>query len=130
MPKQKLPAPRLQMRWTSAKKQTGFDDEWLCHYELVLPLEEQDIRAWQQGPRGGRRPHLKELVIPIGKPTSYRNNHVPCGSDGGIRFYDDPCMDGDCAKRHAAMLGNLPIFVIAPDGMAFKYKGTEQSGRA
>lgn len=45
-------------------------------------------------------------------------------------FYDGPCMDGDCAKRHAAMLGNLPIFVIAPDGMAFKYKGTEQSGRA
>lgn len=50
MPKQKLPAPRLQMRWASAKKQTGFDDEWLCHYELVLPLEEQDIRAWQKGP--------------------------------------------------------------------------------
>lgn len=47
-----LPAPRLQLRWRRptkrelARQSLGFinDQRWTCVYELILPLQEGDIR--------------------------------------------------------------------------------------
>jgi hypothetical protein len=64
----------------------------------------------------------RELVIPM-KTPSFRNSsshYPPCTSgDGGQRYADTPFRDGAHAKWDAIQLGDPPIFVIAPDGMAF-----------
>ena len=116
----KLPAPRLQLRWAPSNLTREY--QWECHYELVLPLNAGDIRGEQEGPRGGRRPNLKELVVPM-KPPSLRgssNTNPPCTAQDGTRFYDSPYRDGAHAYWDAKQLGNPPIFVIAPDGEAFE----------
>ena len=116
--KTKLPAPRLQLRWEPFKGSTPC--MWQCHYELVIPLDPHDIRAEQEGPRGGRRPSLKELVVPMKKPTIRGGGRIPCTDTDGNRFYDDPYRDGVHAVWDSKLLGDLPIYVIAPDGMAFE----------
>lgn len=116
-----LPAPRLQLRWAES---TDARYTWMCHYELVLPLDKWDIRGEQEGPRGGRRPNLTELVVPI-KPPSCRNSsnpNPPCTGIDGKRYYDAPYRDGAHAIFDAKVLGNPPIYVIATDGIAFEYK--------
>lgn len=115
----KLPAPRLQLRWEPFSDETGRGYNWQCHYELVLPLDKYDVRAEQEGPRGGQRPPLKELVIPIKPPSVRGSTGVPCTAPGGTRYYDAPFRDGAHAKWDAKVLGNPPIYVIAPDGRAF-----------
>jgi hypothetical protein len=115
---EKLPAPRLQLRW---EKFTGDSREWdwMCHYELVIPLDRYDIRAEQEGPRGGRRPPLRELVVRMKPPSVRGSTATPCTAQDGSRYYDDPFRDGAHAQWDAKHLGNPPIYVIAPDGMAF-----------
>lgn len=116
--KTKLPAPRLQLRWAHSTLRAGYN--WECHYELVIPLGKYDIRAEQQGPRGGKKPSLKELVIPMKEPSIRGSEVTPCTAHpSGERYYDSPFRDGAHAIWDAKLLGNLPIFVIAPDGMAF-----------
>lgn len=129
MARAKLPAPRLQLRWLPSELRPGFG--WECHYELVLPLRESDIRGEQEGPRGGKRPNLKELVVPIKEPSLRGGASVPCTiSSNGDRFYDAPYRDGAHAQWDAEALGMLPIYVIAPDGMAFKCEAPAQSAAA
>lgn len=123
MKKATLPAPRLQLRRAPS---TDARWQWMCHYELVLPLDKFDIRAEQEGPRGGRRPKLKELVIPMKPPTCRGSAQVPCQAwPGGEPFYDPPYRDGAHAMWDAASLGNPPIYVIAPDGTPFKREESE-----
>lgn len=114
----KLPAPRLQLRWEPFTGKPGF--QWQCHYELVIPLGKYDIRAEQTGPRGGKRPDLTELVLAIKEPSIRGSDGVPCTAQDGTRYYDAPYRDGAHAKWDAKVLGNPPIYVIAPDGMAFQ----------
>lgn len=116
MAKTKLPAPRLQLRW-AVSIEPGY--QWMCHYELVIPLGKSDIRAEQEGPRGGKKKNLTELAIPI-KPPSFRGSTcTPCTGMDGTRYYDAPYRDGAHAQWDAEVLGNPPIYVIAPDGVAF-----------
>lgn len=112
-----LPAPRIQLRWLPSTLRREY--QWECHYELVIPLDKHDVRAEQVGPRGGRRPNLKELVIPIKEPSVRGSTGTPCMAQDGSRYYDPPFRDGAHAQWDAAVLGNPPIYVIAPDGMAF-----------
>jgi hypothetical protein len=114
----KLPSPRLQLRWAPSTRKAGFN--WECHYELVIPLDKYDIRAEQEGPRGGKRPPLKEMVIPMKGPSLRESQGVPCTDQfSGQRYYDAPDRDGAHAMWDAKLIGNPPIFVIAPDGVAF-----------
>lgn len=113
----KLPAPRLQLRWEKSTIDQTY--QWECHYELVIALGKHDIRAEQNGPRGGRLPNLKELVVPLKPPSLRDGGHIPCTWPDGTRCYDSPYRDGAHAMWDAEQLGNLPIYVIAPDGMAF-----------
>ncbi|WP_157636690.1 hypothetical protein [Burkholderia ubonensis] len=115
--KDNLPAPRLQLRWVPSDLKSGY--EWECHYELVLPLSEHDIRAEQEGPDGAPLPKLKELVVPMKLPSLRGSSGTPCTAQDGSRYYDDPYRDGAHAFWDSKLLGNPPIFVIAPDGMAF-----------
>ncbi|MBJ9593193.1 hypothetical protein [Burkholderia seminalis] len=113
-----LPAPRLQLRWVpSDRKETGYN--WACHYELVLPLGEFDIRAERYGDDDERLPNLTELVVPMKPPSLRGSSAIPCTAQDGSRYYDSPYRDGAHAWWDSKLLGNPPIFVIAPDGMAF-----------
>lgn len=92
------PAPRLQLRW-----EQGEDDE-ICHYEMVFPLREHDIRNDAK---------TNHAVIELGQ--------TKCGG-GGTPYWErnpveqrTPYRDGAHAQWDDATL-NLPIFVIAPDG--------------
>lgn len=116
MDKEKLPAPRIQLRWQPS---TGTGYQWECHYELVIALRKTDVRAEQYGPRGGRLPNLKELVVPIKPPSLRGSSQTPCTWSDGTRSYDAPYRDGAHAMWDAEQLGNPPIYVIAPDGMVF-----------
>ena len=111
-------APRLQMRWVREEGPSEFsfttENDWLCHYELVLPLREFDIRP-EVYVDGEQVDEVSELVIPIKGPTRRGSNGTdPCSWEG----FDAPYRDGVHAGWDSDVLGDLPIFVIAPDGRA------------
>lgn len=116
---QPLPAPRLQLRWVQNDPINQY--QWLCHYELVLPLQEYDIRREVYDEDGVMVSKIDELAVPIKDPTrrNSSSNRQPCQSDVGY-YFDDPIRDGVHAKWDAAVLGNPPIFCIHPDGTAIK----------
>lgn len=94
-----LPAPRLQLRWES---------EFLCHYELVLPLRELDIRR-ELGDRD--EVGSRFLAVPLGCTRRGGSGNVPVLEDGRV---DMPYRDGCHIKWDAAAL-NLPAFAIWQD---------------
>lgn len=112
-----LPAPRLQFRWV-ANPDAGSRHEWLCYYELVLPLHEHDIRRELYDDDGEQTGEINELVIALGGPTKRGSNHEPCRNMAGRKFFDDPYRDGAHAKWDSEALGGLPIFAIDVDGTA------------
>lgn len=93
--KAKLPTPRIQLRWKESKD-TGYQDtgyQWECHYELVILLDEYDVRreVYKNG-RELKRKLPRELVIPM-KTPSRRNSsspHPPCTAMNGTRYADTP----------------------------------------
>lgn len=113
----RLPAPRLQLRWE--KHQSG-RHQWRCFYELVIRLDEYDIRRESEGTEDlPRETWPRELIVQMGGATSRDGNHVPCTSVDGTRYADSPFRDGAHARWDAKQLGDLPVYVIAPDGTAF-----------
>jgi hypothetical protein len=116
-------SPRLQLRWEAGKAEnSGYfargDDVWRCHYELVLPLSEGDIRReiWEDGEEVGSR---QELIVAVkGHSLRGMNGTTPCidRHDGDKLYFDPPFRDGAHAKWDAALLGGLPIYCVAPDG--------------
>jgi len=119
-----LPAPRLQLRWERRTEPHDFDWDgersWNCHYELVLPLREFDIRReiYEDGEEVGEQ---SQLVVPIKGPTIRgANGCTPCVDRDGELYFDSPIRDGAHAQWDAEVLGNLPVFVIAPDGTALR----------
>lgn len=115
--KENLPAPRLQLRWVPSMRRHEYN--WECHYELVLPLGEFDIRRERYDANGEPLPSVNELVVPMKEPSLRSGSGTPCTTGTGERYYDDPYRDGAHAWWDSKLIGNLPIFVIAPDGMAF-----------
>lgn len=115
--KPKLPTPRLQLRWARSEYNEHW---WECHYELVILLDEHDIR--REVYRNGRllaKKLPREYVVPIGGPTIRQGSGVPPCSVGDNRYCDAPYRDGAHAQWDSKQLGDPPIYVIAPDGMAF-----------
>ena len=118
-----LPAPRLQLRWCKADPERRH--EWECHYELVLPLSEHDIRREVYDDDGILSGGVSEFVVPLKPPTRRRSSTAtPCTARDGSRYYDPPYRDGAHAQWDAEALGDLPIYVIAPDGAAFRHEAT------
>ena len=115
---EKLPTPRLQLRW--APSTIKHEYKWECHYELVILLGEYDIRreVYRNGnPLKKKLP--RELAIPMKGPSLRGSSETPCTAMNGTRYADTPFRDGAHAKWDAIQIGCPPIFVIAPDGEAF-----------
>ena len=118
-----LPAPRLQLRWEQNTGENRREYEWLCHYELVILVDEYDVRReiYENG-RELLKKLPRECAISMKGPSlrGSSSKFPPCTSgDGKQRYVDTPFRDGAHAKWDAIQLGNPPSFVIAPDGMAF-----------
>jgi hypothetical protein len=126
----KLPAPRLQLRWAEAEPNPrGY--QWACHYELVISLDEFDIRREIYDKKGKCTKGPREVAIPMKPPTLRGSDSTPCtSSDGKTRYCDDPFRDGAHARWDATQLGDPPIFVIAPDGMVFPVEYDPEELRA
>lgn len=127
--KQKLRAPRLQLRWERATQSDEWD--WFCHYELVLPLRKHDIRREVYNEDGDVTHEIDELVVPIKRPSGRGSSIAPCSDRDGRRFYDAPYRDGAHAEWDSKALGGLPVFCISPLNEVFKkpeenlYRSTE-----
>jgi hypothetical protein len=110
----RMAAPRLQLRWgaatedeadghTPASLRAAFKSTvWTCHYELVLPLREGDIRRGYPD-----EPDYDVLVIPLGKTTTTSLQREPS---------HPPYRDGHHAQRDSTLLGKLPVYHVASDG--------------
>jgi hypothetical protein len=82
-------------------------------------LGEYDIRRESYDEDGNELEKVSELVVPIKPPSLRGSDATPCTAQDGSRYYDTPYRDGAHALWDAKVLGNPPIFVIAPDGTAF-----------
>lgn len=108
--------PRLQMRWEKGSAKPGFG--WSCHYELVMPLGKHDVRATVYDDAGDETGEtLTEFTVAMKGPSVRGSSSTPCVDqrDGSL-YYDSPFRDGAHAQWDAALLGNLPVFVMALDG--------------
>lgn len=102
-----LPKPRLQLRWRKPnaremKKKTGLGapPDWFCEYDLILPLEEHDIR---------RKKGRDFLAVSLGGTYSQTTAR---------EMTDSPYRDGAHASWDSKALGGLPVIVIGSDGVA------------
>lgn len=109
-----LPAPRLQMRWVDHD-----EDTWICYYELVFPLEKDDVRSTEKNYTAESSD--TSYTVSMGIPTRRAKNGMVPSS----RYYDSPFRDGVHAIRDTKHLGDLPIYSISPDGKAFKRNDQE-----
>lgn len=112
-----LPAPRLQIRWEVNPDSESRYYEYLCHYELVMPLREHDIRREVYDDSGKMTGKRTELVIPMGGPSKRGSDHPPCTVPNSDQLcFDAPYRNGAHASWDAEALGGLPVWVIALDG--------------
>lgn len=78
-----LPAPRIQFRWARGHEKATDFMPWHCTYELVIPLQETDIR------RGDDEPKRDELVVTLGGGTlSSSGSCFPPFRDGAHAHWD------------------------------------------
>jgi hypothetical protein len=114
---QTLPAaPRLQLRWIPYTDEPGpFQFNWQCIYELVLPLQEHDIRreVYEDGQEVGER---SEIALEIGRTNCDREDGGPCILPNGALYFDAPFRDGSRALWDSKALGGLPIYAVSADG--------------
>jgi len=117
-----LPTPRLQHRW-EADAEDG--SAWLCHYELILPLAEFDVRR-EVVFDDDEEVELTCLTVPMGTPTRRTLSGIPCIDPNGVYFFDAPFRARAHAIRDAQVLGGLPVYCIAHDGTALAYSATPE----
>lgn len=105
----------LQLRWEKNDGKHGWDhcNGWLCHYELVLPLREHDIRREDENLCQVR----DKVTVALKGPSLRYGDSVPCTDrNSDAPEFDTPYRDGVHATWDGEALGGLPIYVIAPDG--------------
>jgi hypothetical protein len=95
-----LPSPRLQLRW----EQTEYDGN-VCHYEMVFPLQEWDIR------NDAKTGHA---VVELGRTKSSGDRNWSSGGASELT----PFRDGAHAKWDSSLFGDIPIYAITPYGRA------------
>lgn len=105
-----LCAPRLQLRWEQLN-----DWSTVCHYELVLPLAEHDVR---------NDPGTNHLVVQLGRTdvNGERRDWGTCDLANAAPF-----RDGVHADIDAAVFGGMPAYVIAPTGRAARITPNENA---
>lgn len=107
-----MTTPYLRLRWVRDLME---ENAFTCHYELVMPLGESDIRreVWSNGECISKR---DKLIIPMSSNSTRRTGSVPCINEGGGYYYDAPFRDGAHAKWDSEKLGGIPVRVMALDG--------------
>lgn len=105
------PLPRLELRWRKDPKDdnerqrledSSMNETWFCDYGLVVPLQENDVRA---------TPGIDEK-----RDSIFYTFSTTMVSGGDPWPGQLPYRDGAHAKWDAAALNNLPIWVLTPDG--------------
>lgn len=91
-----LPAPRLQLRWAENESPRYGH---LCHYEMVFPLGDLDIRNDDK---------TGFCVVELGR-TKVNGGEYPWLSGDGRPYRDGTHSDWD-----AKMFGGWPIYILAP----------------
>ncbi|MDQ1185955.1 hypothetical protein [Agrobacterium larrymoorei] len=103
----------LRLRWEAAPDNFSFSGKnWLCHYELVIPLQRWDRRREDED----GVPHRDELVVPLNSPCVRAADREPCRLDDGTYWFDTPYRDGAHAYWDAKLLGDPEVLCIAIDG--------------
>lgn len=115
IPEEKMPAPRLELRWRDIEKQTD-QNTVECVYSLVLSLGPHDIRAEREREDGEPLPNVMELSVQLGRTLS--NNNAKRRYDSMRDEVQTPYRDGAHAQWDAEQLGGLPIYAVA-DGRAW-----------
>lgn len=112
-----LRKPFIQLRWARLEFETRNSPyQWICYYELVIPLRRWDIR--RENARG--IPEKTSLTVKISGPTKRGSDVEPCRLADGSLYWDPPWRDGVHAEWDAALLGDLEIVVIACDGTVIR----------
>lgn len=103
----------IQLRWDRLRYEPPHSPyQWICYYELVVPLRRWDTR--REDKTG--RPVKGEIIVKISGPTKRGSDREPCRTADGSLYYDLPFRDGVHAQWDAELLGNLEIVVVACDG--------------
>jgi hypothetical protein len=74
-PVSRLVGPHLRLRWEKSDRP---DCDWLCHYELVIPYDEHDIRREVYDKDGELIAECFCNVVSMGKPTKRTSTKAPC----------------------------------------------------
>ena len=108
---EKLPSPRLELRWEPLKDHRHYD--WVCKYSLVIPLRESDLRREDKNGNKVR----SEMTIPIGETGSGMGEYTPISVlENGYRHVHEPFRDGVHSQwDNDALGGHLPIVAICGD---------------
>lgn len=107
----------LQFRWEKPDEPAGVfgHENWLCNYELCIPLGEHDIR------RDGKDGEKVRDTFTILICTTKRGASLPpCIAVDGTYFFDAPYRDGAHATWDAPKMGGIPIICIAVDGTVIR----------
>ncbi|RYF13342.1 MAG: hypothetical protein EOO77_15675 [Oxalobacteraceae bacterium] len=96
-----LPAPRLELRWRrpTPDEIATYASDWMCDYNLVLPLGELDVRSYTMGSPG-------ELTVLINTTASQ------CADEPT----EPPFRDSSHAQWDAKHVGNPPVYIVWLDG--------------
>lgn len=100
-----LPAPRLQLRWS---RDGRYQYELTCYYEMIIPLIEHDCR--NDAKQGFAVVELSRTSVGGGSDDRFNSTDVWMLTP----FRDGSHIQWDCE----AFGGNLPMYVITPDGKA------------
>lgn len=104
----------LRLRWEQES-----ESSFLCHYELVISLDKNDIRReiWEDGEEVGMRTEIVTSLSPNGSTRRSMSTQPPCIlGETGEYYFDAPFRDGAHAMWDSAKLGNIPVRVMALDG--------------
>lgn len=113
--KEKQKFPCIQFRWVKGDG-SDFCRDWECHYEIVIPLREFDIR------REDKDGNIVRENLVIYNSVTYSGAKIPCIYENEY-FFDTPYRDGAHSHWDNQYL-NFPIYAIAPDGTVIE-KGNE-----
>lgn len=95
----KLPAPRMEFRWTNKSGDWQIAE---CTYGLVIPLREWDIRRTEEQGMTGPA----EIFVEMSTIERTGSGRIPIS--GGV--VETPFRNGAHAQWDSAALGGLPIY--------------------
>jgi len=110
--RQDLPSPRLQLRYEeepTPAQESSFAREYVCYYEMILPLEEDDCRRADEQQCCIIRLSLTNVTTRSQRFQTQDPWQLTPFRDGVHISWDNAALDNA-----------LPMYVIKPDGQAIE----------